>query len=444
MKLQNVNQHHRRFTMKSLQGSKFKALLITLMISALAFVGCESDRINNLAGPDSQSFQETPAKSQPKFLKLKGGKNAFNKKKKKNKWVNKANGDVLEINHGAANSASGLIYGVDEDSPYNIYQINLDDVTNPILLGQLAFQSKAIAVHPDNGLVYYTADDDVSDKYYLATWDPATNTNNYINTSNTIHPCDKLAFAADGTLYGVDKDDKYDLYSIDTETGVWTLATTFTNKHLSAYGDFAFGPDGTFYNANGYNERFQVIDIATATINTIEKTGIDDMTGLATTSDGQMIFSDELGKIYAVDFGTADATYLGNTSISGLADLASAHFETELSYAEVSLEVLPNSIDADKEIEITLETTELAGGVAVVFQPHGTLFSPDAILNIVAHGVDFTGINPADVDIFYDNQETGQWEAMQRDDINLNVSAGTVTVVNARLPHFSRYGVAAD
>lgn len=429
--------------MKLLKGIEKKPwrLITALIVAVLFLVGCEN---NDPMAPLPGENQSPKISSQLEFLKLKNDGMTLSKRKKKSKWVNKTQGETIEISHGAANSAQGLIWAVDEDSPYNIYQIKLDDISNPVLAGQLAFKTRAIAVHPDNGLVYYVAAYNNNGAYYLASWDPATNSNTIINTTNTIRTCDKLAFAPDGTLYGVDRDNKYDLYTIDTNDGTWTLDATFTNKHFSAYGDFAFGPDGTFYNANGYNERFQVVDMEAGTINTVDKTGVDDMTGLATASDGQMVFSDDKGKIYAVDPATANATYLGNTGINGLADLASAHFEVELAYADVSLEVLPNSIDVDKEIEISFETTELSGGVAVTFQPHGTIFSPYAILNLTAHGVDFSGIDPNAVDIFYDNQETGQWEPMQRDAVIVDVNAGTVTVINAQLPHFSRYGVAAD
>ena len=52
MTFQTIHQYYRRFTMNSLQGSKFRFILAALMIAGVAFVGCESDKINNLAGPD--------------------------------------------------------------------------------------------------------------------------------------------------------------------------------------------------------------------------------------------------------------------------------------------------------------------------------------------------------------------------------------------------------
>ena len=77
----------------------------------------------------------------------------------------------------------------------------------------------------------------------------------------------------------------------------------------------------------------------------------------------------------------------------------------------------------------------------MTFQPHGIIFSQPAILNLEALGVDFSGVNPDDVDIFYDNPATGQWEPMQRDDIIVDVNLGRIQVINARLDHFSRYAI---
>ena len=51
MKPQTIHQYHRRFTMNSLQGSKFRFVIAALMIAGLAFVGCENDKIGTVAGP---------------------------------------------------------------------------------------------------------------------------------------------------------------------------------------------------------------------------------------------------------------------------------------------------------------------------------------------------------------------------------------------------------
>ena len=153
---------------------------------------------------------------------------------------------------------------------------------------------------------------------------------------------------------------------------------------------------------------------------------------------------DENGQLYHLNIQTGALRLLSNRRIDNLGDIAPVIARSELAYAKVSLQVLPNSIDQDKDIEIAFETTELTGGVAVVFQPHGTIFAPEAILNIEAHGVDLSNVDIDRINIYYDNQETGVWEPMERDQIIIDVENGTVKVVNAKLPHFSRYGIAAD
>jgi len=121
----------------------------------------------------------------------------------------------------------------------------------------------------------------------------------------------------------------------------------------------------------------------------------------------------------------------------GTADGAAANFV----YANVSLDVLPGALSADAEIGLELETTELQGGVALTFEPHSVVFSQPAVLNLIAHGLDFSGIDPDAVDIFYDDAETGMWIPMQRDNVIVDAELGTVQVINALLPHFSRYAI---
>ena len=46
------------------------------------------------------------------------------------------------------------------------------------------------------------------------------------------------------------------------------------------------------------------------------------------------------------------------------------------------------------------------------------------------------------LDIYYDNPETGRWEKVRRKKVIVDKDIGLVKIVNARLPHFSRYAVA--
>ncbi len=378
-----------------------------------------------------------------KVLKFGDSSHSLFKKKNIKKWVTKASGGSLALEHGLNSGGdAGVLYGVSYNSPYNLYKIDPSDPGNPELAGQLAFKTKAIAVHPETGMVYYVSRNKQNGLYPFAVWDPATNANTILSSQNSIRPCDKLTFGSDGKLYAVDRDNKDDMYTIDTATGAWSFLGTF-NNHLSAYGDMAFG-NGVFYNVNGYNSKFQIIDLASNTLSTIDKTNLNDMSGIASGSDGVLYICRDNGYLYSVNTSTAQTTYLGNTGIADLEDLASPYFESELAFASVSLDIPANSISDDAEIELSLETTELLGGVAVTFEPHGITFSDPAVLNIEAHGVDFTGIDPNAVNVYYDNLETGQWELMQRDNIIIDVNAGTVRVINAKLPHFSRYAIGAE
>ena len=72
------------------------------------------------------------------------------------------------------------------------------------------------------------------------------------------------------------------------------------------------------------------------------------------------------------------------------------------------------------------------------------IFNPPAIIDITASGVDLSGVDPASVNIYYDNQETGQWEVMESDQIVVNQNEGRIEIVGAKLPHFSRYSIGAE
>ncbi len=112
--------------------------------------------------------------------------------------------------------------------------------------------------------------------------------------------------------------------------------------------------------------------------------------------------------------------------------------------AAMTLRILPKTISDDVEVSISLDDQQFIGNMDVVFQPHGITFSQPAILNIAASGLDLTGMNPNAIDIYYDNTETGQWEKMEREAILVNIVDGAIVVVNALLPHFSRYAIGAE
>lgn len=108
------------------------------------------------------------------------------------------------------------------------------------------------------------------------------------------------------------------------------------------------------------------------------------------------------------------------------------------------LYIWPQTMNESAEISLTIDDQQFAGNVDVVFEPHGITFSQPALLNIYAYGLDLSGVDPNSLNIYYDNPDTGQWELMQRDGFYVFPSLGTIYVINAKIPHFSRYAIGAE
>jgi hypothetical protein len=94
------------------------------------------------------------------------------------------------------------------------------------------------------------------------------------------------------------------------------------------------------------------------------------------------------------------------------------------------------------EITISLDDEDFVGNMDVVFGPHGTVFNKPAILNVYANGLDFSGVNVEELNIYYYEPETGLWEPMQAEFIGADAQRGEMKIINAQIPHFSRYAVA--
>ena len=58
---------------------------------------------------------------------------------------------------------------------------------------------------------------------------------------------------------------------------------------------------------------------------------------------------------------------------------------------------------------------------------------------IIYEGLDLTGINPEDVDFYYFSQN-GALVKAEYDRLEVNIATGRLFVLDAKLPHFSRYG----
>jgi len=124
--------------------------------------------------------------------------------------------------------------------------------------------------------------------------------------------------------------------------------------------------------------------------------------------------------------------------------------ELELDYdydfeVDIKFEVPQHSISEDAMLKLTIDTDNFVGSFDVNFQPHGIVFDIPACLNIKAKNLDLSSItDPSSIKVYYDNTKTGEWEEMQCDDIVVNLLLGNITVINASIPHFSRYAIGTE
>ena len=113
-------------------------------------------------------------------------------------------------------------------------------------------------------------------------------------------------------------------------------------------------------------------------------------------------------------------------------------------YVKITLKVPENSIKNDTELFLSLDDQDLIGNVDLTFGPHGTKFSKPAILTIEAKALDLSGLKPWDLDIYYDDQNAKKWKKMNSEEIIVKIDEGYVKVIEAQLPHFSRYAIATE
>ena len=85
---------------------------------------------------------------------------------------------------------------------------------------------------------------------------------------------------------------------------------------------------------------------------------------------------------------------------------------------------------------ITMTVNDQFG--AATFSPSGTFLKP-VIYNLTIVGLDLSDVNPADVRFVYMAPD-GSYYTPQYDQLYVDKQAGKLQIVNARLPHFSRYG----
>jgi hypothetical protein len=69
------------------------------------------------------------------------------------------------------------------------------------------------------------------------------------------------------------------------------------------------------------------------------------------------------------------------------------------------------------------------------------VFSKPVIYNLCISGLDLRGIDPETVKFVYMAPD-GQYHEAEYDHLNVDLKSGMLQVINAKLPHFSRYGFA--
>ena len=93
-----------------------------------------------------------------------------------------------------------------------------------------------------------------------------------------------------------------------------------------------------------------------------------------------------------------------------------------------------NSFNGKKFVTMEIDDN---GGVAD-FSPSGKFYKP-VIYNLTIQGIDLSGISPKNVKFVYMADDGSYYEA-ENDGIVVDKHAGKLQVINAKLPHFSRYG----
>lgn len=104
---------------------------------------------------------------------------------------------------------------------------------------------------------------------------------------------------------------------------------------------------------------------------------------------------------------------------------------------DCELTVPGNNYSFSSNRDITMQVSDIAG---VDFYPSMT-FNQPVILNFTITGVDLTGIDPENVGFYYVDTN-GNLTPTVNDGVSVDLNSGTLKVVNAKLPHFSRWAYA--
>jgi hypothetical protein len=114
-------------------------------------------------------------------------------------------------------------------------------------------------------------------------------------------------------------------------------------------------------------------------------------------------------------------------------------------YCKNTLKVFEETISEDADLTLSIDSKDFfQGNFDVLFAPHGITFSSPALLTIEIKNADLTGFDPDDLELFYINQQTGQWEEIHCCEIIVDINTGYIKVINAEIAHFSRYAIGEE
>lgn len=103
-------------------------------------------------------------------------------------------------------------------------------------------------------------------------------------------------------------------------------------------------------------------------------------------------------------------------------------------HAYSSIYLAPGCVQQDVDISMMIDDQT---GLST-FLPH-QFFNFPAILNQTFTGLNLSGIDPSQIHLYYLDTD-GTYAIMECDQLTVDVAAGTITVVNGKIPHFSVYG----
>lgn len=106
---------------------------------------------------------------------------------------------------------------------------------------------------------------------------------------------------------------------------------------------------------------------------------------------------------------------------------------------DASLEIPDNAWDRSqygRYEHISLSVND--NNVSSTFGPHMEFTKP-VIFNATFTGLNLTGIDPNAINFVYQDN-SGSIEQVDYDALNVDIEEGMLQIVNARIPHFSRYG----